>query len=181
MKEKISASSSLEGVNDDVESEDPIETNSERSTPLRLAPLPMKATRAAHDDEEWLLRAMETREKQSMAFQTKVMEMLAPSKSTDRTAYADRAKEVMVSFHPSLWLKFRRECNNLLYTYHETSEELFQTIAQQQCIRTIGHFSRYTSRSKQSTPVPRLPALLPTRCGSDLPHCPTERVWMGVT
>jgi len=164
MKGKISASSSLEDVNDDVKSEDLIETNSDRSTPQRLDPLPMKAKRAAR---EQLLRAMETREKQSMAFRTKVLEMVAPSKSTERTTYADWAKEVMVSLHPSLWFKFRWECTNLLYTsYQDKSEELFQLFY----LLTIRHFSRYASMITQSIPVLRSPALLPIRCGSDLPY-----------
>lgn len=79
-----------------------------------------------------MLSNIAAREEQSIAFQTKVLEMLAPSKATERTRYADWAKEVMVSLHPSLWLKFQRECSNLLYTYQEKSEELLHPVTQQQ-------------------------------------------------
>lgn len=66
-----------------------------------------------------------------MLFQTKVLEMLGPPKATERTAYADWIKEVMVTIHPSLWLKFQRKFTNLLHIYQK-SEELPHPIAHQQ-------------------------------------------------
>lgn len=64
-----------------------------------------------------------------MAFQTKVLEMLAPPNKTERTAYSDWTKEMMINLHPSLWLKFQREFINMLYTYKEKSEELLYPVA----------------------------------------------------
>lgn len=67
-----------------------------------------------------------------MVFQTKVLEMLAPPNTTERTAYADWTKEMMINLHPSLWLKFQREFINKLYTYKEKSKELLYPVANQQ-------------------------------------------------
>lgn len=135
MKDKIVAAASVEDVNDD-QSQEPTETETETTSGQRLEPLSRKSsassTQKAIQEEERLLSNIATRGEQSIAFQTKVLEMLAPPKATERTAYADWAKEVMVSLHPSLWLKFQRECSNLLYTYQEKSEELLHPVAQQQ-------------------------------------------------
>lgn len=38
----------------------------------------------------------------------------------------------MIGLHPSLWLKFQRECSNLLYVYQEKNEELLRPAIRQQ-------------------------------------------------
>lgn len=135
MKDKIAGAASVEDFNDD-QSQDPTETETETTSRQRLEPLSRRSsassTKKAIEEEERLLSNIATRGEQSIVFQTKVSEMLAPPKATERTAYADWAKEVMVSLHPSLWLKFQRECSNLLYTYQEKGEELLHPVAQQQ-------------------------------------------------
>ena len=135
MKDKIAAAASVEDVNDD-QSQDPTETETETTSRQRLEHLSRRSsassTKKAIQEEERLLSNIATRGEQSVDFQTKVLEMLAPPKATERTAYADWVKEVMLSLHPSLWLKFQRECTNLLYTYQEKSEELLHPVAQQQ-------------------------------------------------
>lgn len=129
MRDKISAASSVEDVNDELEKPPEAETTSRQ----RLEPLPsVSNNKKAIQEEERLLSNIANRGEQSMAFQTKVLEMLAPQKTTERTAYANWTKEVMVNLHPSLWLKFRRECTNLLYTYQEKSEELLHPVASEQ-------------------------------------------------
>ena len=62
------------------------------------------------------------------AFQAKVLEMMAPPKVTERTAFADWAKKVMVSL---LWLKFQKQCSNMLYPYQEQISELLHPVVQQ--------------------------------------------------
>ena len=136
MKEKIAAAASIDDGKDDP-STDSIDIETVATNPHRLEPLPRSSSKssskkAIQEEEERLLSTIAAREEQSVTFQTKVLEMLAPSKATERTRYADWAKEVMVSLHPSLWLKFQRECTNLLYTYQEKSEELLNHVTQQQ-------------------------------------------------
>ena len=48
---------------------------------------------------------------ESIAFQSKVLDMWAPPKVTEKTVYTDWAKEVVMSMHPSLRLKFQEECD----------------------------------------------------------------------
>lgn len=36
-----------------------------------------------------------------------------------------------MGLHPSVWIKFQRECSNLLYTYQDKSEELCNPVTQQ--------------------------------------------------
>lgn len=114
MKDKVSAASSVEDVNYELEKPPEAETTFRQ----RLEPLPsVSNNKKAIQEEKRLLSNIANRGEQSMAFQTKVLEMLAPQKTTERTANADWTREVMVNLHPSLWLKFHRECTNLLYTY----------------------------------------------------------------
>lgn len=112
MKEKIDAAASIDDGKDDP-SMDSIDTETVATNPHQLEPLPHSSSKsyskkAIQEEEERLLSNISAREEQSVTFQTKVLEMLAPSKATQRTRYADCAKEVMVSLHPSLWLKFQR-------------------------------------------------------------------------
>lgn len=151
MKEKIAAAASADDGNDDG-SEDPIDVETVDPNPPRLEPLSRRSskvsTKKAIQEEERLLSNIAAREEQSVTFQTKVLEMLAPSKATERTRYADWAKEVMVSLHPSLWLKFQRECTNLLYTYQEKNEELLNPVSEQQQ-HYIAQQPHYTSPNPQ--------------------------------
>ena len=87
------------------------------------------STKKAIQEEERLLSDIVSRGEQSMSFQSKVLEMLAPPKAKERTVYADWAKEVIIGLHPSLWLKFQRECSNLLYSYQEKSAQLLHSAA----------------------------------------------------
>lgn len=142
MKERISAASSVEDVNDELEKPPEAETTSRQ----RLEPLPsVSNNKKAFQEEKRLLSNIANRGEQSMAFQTKFLEMLAPPKTTERTAYANWTNEVMVNLHPSLWLKFQMECTNLLYTYQEKSEELLHPVANQQFFSTTAIISSATA------------------------------------
>lgn len=150
MKENISATSSVEDVNDELEK--PLEaktTSRQRLEPL----LSVSNNKKAIQDEERLLSNIANRDKQSMAFQTKVLEMLAPTKTTERTAYADWTKEVMVNLHPSLWIKFQRECTNLLHTYQEKSEEFLHPVAIQHAFFVSQ--LQYSAQQQQCQAFPR--------------------------
>ena len=135
LKEKIAAAASVDDGKDD-RSEDPNDIETVTTNPLRLEPLTRSSskssTKKAIQDEERLLSNIAAREEHSLTYQNKVSKMLVPSEATERTRYADWAKEVMVSLHLSLWLKFQCECTNLLYTYQEKSEELLNTVTQLQ-------------------------------------------------
>ena len=141
LKEKIAGAASVEMVDvDDDQSEAGVvrvETATETTSRQRLEPLAQRSSSAssnkkASQNEERLLSDIATKGEQSIALQSKVLEMLAPPKATERSTYADWAKEVMIGLHPSLWLQFQRECSNLLYTYQEKSGELLHPVAQQQ-------------------------------------------------
>lgn len=81
MRDKISAASSVEDENDDLEKPPEAETTSRQ----RLEPLPsVSNNKKAIQEEERLLSNIANRGEQSMAFQTKVLEMLAPQKTTQR-------------------------------------------------------------------------------------------------
>ena len=123
-------SEDAEDANNDVRADTPIGT----ATQQRLEPLARRSSISTKktQEEERLMSDIASRGEQSTAFQAKVLEMLAPPKVTERTAYADWAKEVMVSLHPSLWLKFQRECSNMLYSYQEQSVAFLHPVVQQQ-------------------------------------------------
>ena len=130
MKEKIAAATLTYDAKDDL-TEELTDTDSVTDARRPLEPLPRRpSAKKAVLEEERLLGSIAAREEQTRAFQSKILDMLAPSKATERTRYADWAKEVMVSLHPSLWLKFQRECTNLLYTYLEKTEELLNPVSQ---------------------------------------------------
>ena len=100
---------------------------------IRIPTSPSRtSTKNDIQEEERLLSEIVSRGEQSMSFQSKVLEMLAPVKATEKTAYADLAKKVMVGLHPLLWLQFQRECSNLLYTYQEKTAQLLHSVTQQQ-------------------------------------------------
>ena len=142
LKEKITEAASAEVTNTDGEQPNIVqatgETSAETVPHQGQDPPPLRrsssgtSTKKAIQEEERLLNDIVSRGEQSMSFQSKVLEMLAPPKATERTAYADWAKEVMIGLHPSLWLKFQRECSNLLYSYQEKSAQLLHSVAQQQ-------------------------------------------------
>ncbi|KAL5018596.1 hypothetical protein ScPMuIL_004318 [Solemya velum] len=153
MKEKLAG----EAFTEDVDA-DPTQPKQKLKPPLRLEPLSRRSsassTNKASQEEERLLSNIATRGKQSIVFQTKVLEMRASPKATERTAYADWTKEVMVSLHLSLWLKFQRECTNLLYTYQEKSGELLHPVAQQQ--RNPAQQLQYRPQQQQYQANPRI-------------------------
>ena len=128
IKQKLEARGAVDNTDQCTEA---LSTDPETTATERLEPPPRKSARKSTQEEERLLNSIATREEQSIAFQTRVLEMLAPAKATERTTYADWAKEVMISIHPSLWLRFQRECSNLLYTYQEKSEEMLRPQAAQ--------------------------------------------------
>ena len=141
LKEKITEAASVEVTNTDDEQPNTVQATGETSdetVPHQRQDPPLRrsssgtSTKKAIQEEQQLLSDIVSRGEQSMSFQSKVLEMLAPPKATERTAYADWAKEVMVGLHPSLWLKFQRECSNLLYSYQEKSAQLLHSVAQQQ-------------------------------------------------
>lgn len=130
IKEKLAATGA---INHTCQSTELLIPDPETPISERLEPLPRKSSKKSVQEEERLLSTIAAREEQSIAFQTRVLEMLAPTKANERTTYADWAKEVMINIHPSLWLRFQRECTNLLYTYQEKTEDLLRPkVAQQQ-------------------------------------------------
>ena len=141
LKEKITEAASAEVTNTDDEQPNTVQATGETSAETvphqrqdppfeghHQEPRPRRPYRKRSDF--WVTSYQG--EEQSMSFQSKVLEMLAPpQKAMERTAYVDWAKEVMIGLHPSLWLKFQRECLNLLYTYQKKSAQLLHFVTQQ--------------------------------------------------
>ncbi|WAR19146.1 hypothetical protein MAR_000984 [Mya arenaria] len=138
---------SIDDGNDD-QSEDPTDTETMTNTHQRLEPFPRRsATSFTKKEEERLLSNIAAREEQFIAFQNKELTMLALSNSTERTRYADLAKEVMVNIYPSLWINFQRDCSSLLYTYLENNEKLPDPATQQQ--QYSAQQPKYSTQLKQ--------------------------------
>lgn len=99
MEEKIAAVSPVNDVNDGSKKL----PYTEPTSPQQLESLPSVSNKKKTiQEEEQLLGNIANRGEESMAFQTKDLEMLAPLNATQSTAYADWTKEVMVNLLPSL-------------------------------------------------------------------------------
>ncbi|WAR19145.1 LOW QUALITY PROTEIN: hypothetical protein MAR_000983 [Mya arenaria] len=100
-KEDKALAASVDDGND-VQSEDPTDTETVTNT-RDGAPL-LKVSKIVHQkgqEEKRLLSNIAEREEQFIAFETKELALLASSNFTERTRYADWAKEVMVNIHPA--------------------------------------------------------------------------------
>ena len=81
---------------------------------------PKRPNRVSSSEEDRILSSIDARGQQSMLIQEKMLDMIKPQNVTERTAYADWAKSVMVDLHQSLWRRFQMEHSQLL----ERSDEV---------------------------------------------------------